>query len=87
MQFIPLESHIKSKFHFHTLSTINEEHKSKEHWNVCLANDQNLHQKSMTSAAMLRTSIDMHTDQEYGKSIMTSHEISDRDKTAKLFIV
>ena len=87
MQFIPLEVHSKSKFHFNTLSTINEEHKPKEHWNVCLANDQNLHQKSMTSAAMLRISIDMHTDQEYGKSIMTSHENSDRDKASQILII
>ena len=41
----------------------------------------------MTSAAMLRTSIDMHTDQEYGKSIMTSHEISDRDKATQMLII
>ena len=25
----------------------------------------------------------MHTDQEYGENIMTSHEISDRDKATK----
>ena len=34
--------------------------------------------------AKLRTSISMHNDQEYGKSIMTSHEIIDRDKGAKM---
>ena len=29
----------------------------------------------------------MHNDQEYGKNIMTSHEIIDRDKGAKLLII
>ena len=29
----------------------------------------------------------MHNDQEYGKSIMTSHEIIDRDKGAKMLII
>ena len=40
-------------------------------------------------AAKLRTSMSMHNDQEYGKSIMTSHEIIDRDKGDKclLFIL
>ena len=35
-------------------------------------------------AAKLRTTINMHNDQEYGKIIMTSHEIVDRDKAAKM---
>ena len=38
-------------------------------------------------AAKLRTSMSMHSDQEYGKSIMTSHEIIDRDKVAKMLII
>ena len=29
----------------------------------------------------------MYNDQEYGKSSMTSHEISDRDKAAKMLII
>ena len=38
-------------------------------------------------AAKLRTSMSTHNNQEYGKSIMTSHEINDRDKGAKLLII
>ena len=38
-------------------------------------------------AAKLRTSMGMHNDQEYGKSIMTSHEIIDGDKGAKMLII
>lgn len=29
----------------------------------------------------------VHTDKEYQKSIMASHEINDRDKTAKMLII
>ena len=29
----------------------------------------------------------MHNDQKYGKSIKTSHEISNRDKGAKMIII
>ena len=36
---------------------------------------------------ILRTSMSMHNDQENGKSIMTSHEIIDRDKGAKMLII
>ena len=38
-------------------------------------------------AAKLRTSTGMHNDQKYGKSIMTSHKISDRDNGAKMLII
>ena len=38
-------------------------------------------------AAKLRTSMVMHNDQEYGKSIMTSQENNDRDKGAKMLII
>ena len=38
-------------------------------------------------AAKLRTSTGMHNDQKYGKSIMTSHEISDRDNGAEMLII
>ena len=38
-------------------------------------------------AAELRTSTGMHSDQKYGKSIMTSHKISDRDNGAKMLII
>ena len=38
-------------------------------------------------AAKLRTSTGMHTDQKYGKSIMTSHKFSDRDNGAKMVII
>ena len=37
-----------------------------------------------TYAAELRTSMGMHNGQQYGKSIMTSYGISERDKTAKI---
>ena len=38
-------------------------------------------------AAKLWTSTGMHNDQKYGKSIMTSHKISDRDNGAKMLII
>ena len=39
------------------------------------------------AAAKLRTAMVMHNNQMYGKSIMTSNEISDRDKGAKMLII
>ena len=44
-------------------------------------------EKRQKCAAKLRTSMSMHHDQKYGKSIMTSHEIIDRDKGAKMLII
>ena len=41
----------------------------------------------MANAAKLKTSLAVHTDQEYGKSIMTSHENSDRDKASQILII
>ena len=38
-------------------------------------------------AAKLRTFMSKHNDQVYGKSIMTSHEIIDQDKGAKMLII
>ena len=38
-------------------------------------------------AAKLRTSTGMHNDQKCGKSIMTSHKISNRDNRAKMLII
>ena len=38
-------------------------------------------------AAKLRTSMGMHNNQEDEKSIKTSHEISDRDKPAKMLLI
>ena len=38
-------------------------------------------------AAKLKTSRGVHNDPKYGKSIMMSHEISDRDKGAKMLII
>ena len=42
--------------------------------------------KQSIYAAKWRTSIDMHTDQEYRKDMMTSQETSDQNKAAKMFI-
>ena len=42
---------------------------------------------SSKDAGKLRTSMSMHIDQEYGKSIMTSYEFIDRDKGAKMLII
>ena len=50
---------------------------------ICLMYYFNLHR----FAAKLRTSMGMHNDQKYGKSIMTSHENSDRDNGAKMLII
>ena len=38
-------------------------------------------------AAKLMTSTGMHNDHKYGKSMMTSHKISDRDNGAKMLII
>ena len=43
--------------------------------------------KGAAYAAKLRTSMSIHNDQEYGKNIMTPHEIIDRDKGAKMLII
>ena len=42
---------------------------------------------SFPCAAKLRASMGMHKDQNYRKRFMTPHEISDRDKGAKMLII